>query len=269
MQIEKNVPQALSWTDVERLSQPETVGRERQEIVRRLVSQAARNAWRGTPDAGLPDAAEPEEYEEYEDALRRAVERTRRSHERLTQETRDADRLWALLESHTPARRAILIRNDRRFQTWGLYECLRKRSQALLEREPEAALQAAELALVTARSLSPTVYGEERTHDFQGEALIALAQARRVAGDLEAAGTALDQARSLLAMGSGDLLEKAELESARAALLRDLGRPEEAEAAGRKALRLAHRAGGPKRVIPHRDLDETNPRLRGRRRASR
>lgn len=266
MQIEKNVPQALSWAEVETLFQPEAGGRERQEIVRRLVSQAARNAWRGTPEAGLPDAAEPEEYE---DALRRAVERTRRSHERLTQETRDADRLWALLESHPPARRAILIRNDRRFQTWGLYECLRKRSQALLEREPEVALQAAELALVTAQSLSPALYGEERVRDFQAEALIALAQARRVGGDLAAAGTALEQARALLAMGSGDLLEKAELESARAALLRDLGRPEEAEAAGRKALRLAHRAGGPKKIAPHRDLDDTHPHLRGGRRASR
>jgi tetratricopeptide (TPR) repeat protein len=266
MQIEKNVPQALSWTDVEQLFQPEAGGRERQEIVRRLVSQAARNAWRGTPEAGLPDAAAPEEYE---DALRRAVERTRRSHERLTQETRDADRLWALLESHPPARRAILIRNDRRFQTWGLYECLRKRSEALLEREPEAALQAAELALVTAQSLSPALYGEERVRDFQAEALIALAQARRVGGDLAESETALEQAGTMLAMGSGDLLEKAELESARAALLRDLGRPEEAEAAGRKALRLAHRAGGPKRIAPHRDLDDTHPRLRGRRRASR
>lgn len=266
MQIEKNVPQALSWADVEKLCQPEAGGRERQEIVRRLVSQAARNAWRGTPDAGLPDAAEPEEYE---DALRRAVERTRQSHERLAQEKRDAERLWALLESHTPARRAILIRNDRRFQTWGLYQCLRERSQNLLEREPEAALQAAEWALVTARSLSPALYGEERVHDFQAEALIALAQARRVGGDLAAAGTALEQARTMLAMGSGDLLEKAELESARAALLRDLGRPEEAEEAGRKALRLAHRAGGPKRPGRLRDLDDTNPHLRVWRRMSR
>jgi tetratricopeptide (TPR) repeat protein len=248
MQIEKNAPQALSWADVERLSQPETGGRERREIVRRLVSRAARNARQETPGAGFPGPAKPEEYpEEYEDALRRAVERTRQSQRRLTQETRDAERLWALLESHTPARRAILIRNDRRFQTWGLYECLRRRSQALLEREPGAALQTAELALAAARSLSPAPYGEERVHDFQGEALIALAQARRVGGDLAAAGTALEQARTMLAMGSGDLLEKAALASARAALLRDLGRPEEAEEAGRQALRLAHRAGGPKR----------------------
>jgi len=265
MQIAKETPQALSWADVEKLLQPETADRERQEIVRRLVSRAARNAPQGAPDALLPGVAEPTRYE---DALRRAVEGTRQTHQRLVLEKRDADRLWNLLEGHTPARRGILIRNDRRFQTWGLYECLRERSQALLEREPGAALQSAELALVTAQSLSPARYGEERVHDFHAEALIALAQARRVAGDLEGAGTALDQARVVIAMGTGDLLEKAELESARAALLRDLGRPEEAEEAGRKALRLAHLVGGPKRDARLRDLDDTDPHLRGRRRVS-
>lgn len=262
MQIQTNAQHALSWADVEKLFQPETGGRERQEIVRRLVSQAAQRTRQGSPAAALPGEGGPGEYE---DALRRAVERTRQGQERLTQEKRDADRLWSLLEGHSPARRAILIRNDRRFQTWGLFQCLRERAYALLEREPAAAVQSAELALVTARSLPPAVYGEERVHDFQAEALIALAQARRVAGDLEEAGTALDQARSLLAMGSGDLLEKADLESARAALLRDLGRPEEAEEAGRKALRLSHRVGGPKRIVLHRDLGDTGPRLRHRR----
>jgi tetratricopeptide (TPR) repeat protein len=266
MQIAKNASPALSWIDVEKLFQPQAEdGRERQEVVRRLISQAARAERRESPGAGAPS---PAGADRYEDSIRRAVEGVRQSQERLIQEKRDAERLWNLLETHAPARRAILIRNDRRFQTWGLYECLRQRSQALLDREPAAALQAAELALATAQSLSPAVYGEEQAHDFQAEALIVLAQARRVTGDLEAAATALDQARAMLAMGTRDLLEKAELESARAALLRDLGRPEEAEAAGRKALRLAQLVGGPKRSAHYRDLDETNPRLR-RRRASR
>src|SRR3954447_604155 len=246
MQIQKETPQSLSWTDIEKLFQPEAGGGERREIVRRLVSQAARQA---PPGTGLPSVAGREDYlGDYEDALRRAVERTRQSQERLTQEKRDAERLWFLLEGHTPARRAILIRNDRRFQTWGLFECLRERALALLDREPAAALQSAELALAAAQSLYPALYGAERVHDFQAEALIVLAQARRTAGDLAGAETALEQARTVLAMGNGDLLEKAELESTRAALLRDLGRPEEAEEADRKALRLARRAGGPKRA---------------------
>src|SRR4051794_25689268 len=122
MQIQKETPHTLSWTDVEKLCQPEAAGEERREIVRRLVSRAARQPRRETPGAGLPDAARPEDYE---DALRRAVERTRQSQERLTQEKRDADRLWTLLEGHTPARRAILIRNDRRVHTPGGFGSLR------------------------------------------------------------------------------------------------------------------------------------------------
>src|SRR3982750_1851690 len=222
MQIQKETPQALSWTDVEKLFRPATGDGEHREIVRRLVGRAARQPRQETPDAGLPDAFATEDYtEDYEDAIRRAVERTRHCQERLTQEKRDADRLWTLLEGHTPARRAILIRNDRRFQTWGLFECLRERALSQLDRETAAALQDAELALAAAQSLSPARYGEERVHDFQAEALIVLAQARRTAGDLTGAETGLEQARTLLAMGNGDPLEKAELASARAALLRD------------------------------------------------
>ncbi|HEY4589119.1 MAG TPA: hypothetical protein VII86_07815, partial [Thermoanaerobaculia bacterium] len=83
MQIQKETPQSLSWTDIEKLFQPEAGGGERREIVRRLVSRAARQA---PPVAGLPDVARVEDYlEDYEDALRRAVERTRQSQERLTQ----------------------------------------------------------------------------------------------------------------------------------------------------------------------------------------
>jgi hypothetical protein len=257
MQIQKDATQALSWAGVDALLQAEAGSRDRREIVRRLISRAARRTRREPPEAAFPDGRV-----EYEDALRRAVSRTRQVQTRLAEEKRDAERLWHLLQSRPPVRRGMLIRNDRRFQTWGLYECLRERSLALMERDPGAALQSAELALVTARSLPPVSYGNEQVYDFQGMALVTLAQVRRVAGDLDGAAAALDQARSALATGTGDLLEKAELESARAALLRDLGRPGEAEDAGRRALRFAHRAGGSRKVVQRRDLDDSHPRLR-------
>ena len=263
MMTRKDKSPALSWADLGKLFAPES-GQDRQEIVRQLIVQAAHNARQGT----VPQApAVP--VDEYEEALRRAVQETRETHERLAEERRDAERLWNLLQSHPPTRRRFLIRNDRRLQTWGFYECLRERSQHLLEREPGAVLEAADLALTVAQCLSPALYGEERVYDFQAEALIVLAQARRVGGDLEGAATALDQARAMLAMGTGDLLERAELESARAALLRDLGHPEEAEEAVRKAERLAHRVGGPKEPDRRRSLEETDPGLRSRRRVSR
>jgi len=270
MQIEKRIPQALSWADVEKLSQPETERGDRHAIIRRLIAQAARGLGESLGENLSQNPVPRIDEDTYDEPLRRAVARTRQSHERLMGERRDAGRLWTLLEGHPPARRRILIRNDRRFQTWGLYDCLRERFQNLLEREPQAALEAAELTLAAAQGLSPAAYGEESIRDFQGEALIALATARRVGGDLEGARMALDQAAAILKMGSGDLLGKAGLESARAALLRDLGRPAEAEAAGRRAVRLAHRVGGsrvPARPASLDDLD-SHPHLAYKRRAS-
>jgi tetratricopeptide (TPR) repeat protein len=255
--------QALSWTEIEGLLRVETGREARQGIVRRLLSRAARNPRGDAAPAGIVWPSEaPAAPEAYDEPIRRAVEQTRRVREQRMQERRNAGRLWDLLESHPPAHRRMLVRNDRRFQTWGLYDCLIERYHVLLERELAAAAESAELALAVAQSLAPAIYGEERVRDFEAGALILLAQARRIGGDLEGAGTALEQAGAVLKLGTGDLLEKAELESARAALLRDLGRPEEAELAGRRAVRLSHRAGGPRDRTAPRSLDDTHPDLR-------
>jgi len=248
---------ALSWTELGKLLQPEIGPEARQAIVRTLLSEAARARREGNAPS------EPHWNEAaYDKPIRKAVATVRQSQERLMQERRNAGRLWEILESHPPARRRILARNDRRFQNWGIYDCLLERAYALLEKEPAAAIESAELALAVAQGLSPLTYGEERVYDFQTEALVALGQARRVAGDLEGAEAALDQAGAVLGLSSGDPLEKAELESARAALLRDLGRTAEAEAAGRRALVLSHRAGGPRERTRQRSLDDTHPDLR-------
>jgi tetratricopeptide (TPR) repeat protein len=265
MQFEMETEQALSWADVDRLAQPETAREDRHAIVRRLVARAARNARDTGAPAQLPVAPPAAEYDA---ALRRAVEGARQTQERLMQERRDAGRLWHFLESHPAAHRRILIRNDRRFQTWGLYDCLRERFHHLLAREPHAALEAAELALAAAQGLSPAAYGARSVRDFQGEALIDLGTARRIAGDLAGAQTALDQARAILAMGTGDPLEKAGLENARAALLRDLGRPREAEQTEQRAARLAHRVGGLRERVDHHSLDDFHHDLKRERRAS-
>jgi len=268
MQFEMETELTLSWADVDRLSQPETAREDRHAIVRRLVARAARNARETGAPARLPAPPAADPGEAYDAALRRAVEGTRQTHERLMQERRDAGRLWHYLESHPAAHRRILIRNDRRYQTWGLYDCLRERFHHMLAREPQAALEAAELALAAAQGLSPATYGAGSVRDFQGGALIDLGTVRRIAGDLAGAQTALDQARAILAMGTGDPLEKAGLESARAALLRDLGRTEEAGQAERRALQLAHRVGGLRERAERHNLDDFHIDLKRERRAS-
>jgi tetratricopeptide (TPR) repeat protein len=260
IQHERQAPRVLSWADLETILQPDTAQDERRSLVRRLVAQAARNPRISSADPG----AEPP-VADYDEVLQRAFELTRRKQERLRQERQDAGRLWALLERQSPARRRMLVANDRRFHTCGFYECLLERSQSLLNQTPRESLEAAELALAAARSLSATTYGEASVRDFQGAALVAVATSRREAGDLAGAEAALHQGAAMLAAGSGDPLETAELESARAALLRDLGNPEEAERAGRRAIRLAHRAGGPKRPFPPRVVEDAEPQRTARR----
>jgi hypothetical protein len=259
--------QTLSWTDIEGLLRVETGPEARQGLVRRLLSRAAHNQARNQREGAAPaelawPSEAPDAPDAYEEPIRRAVETARRVREQRLQERRSAGRLWDLLESHPPAHRRMLVRNDRRFHTWGLYDCLVERYHVFLERELGAATESAELALSVAQSLPPAIYGEERVRDFEAGALILLGQARRIGADLEGARTALEQAEAVLKMGTGDLLERAGLESARAALLRDLGRLEEAEVAGRRAVRLAHRVGGPRDRTAPRSLDDTHPDLR-------
>ncbi|HEX6901924.1 MAG TPA: hypothetical protein VF789_19540 [Thermoanaerobaculia bacterium] len=239
---------SVTWGAIEKLmsSGPE----DRQRIVRQLLAGAA-----------LEPAAETELVAEttgqYDAALRRALKGTQTIQSRLAQERRDAGRLWSALEGHPPARRQVMIRNDRRFQTWGLFDCLQQRYRHFLhEGERAAALEAAELSWIVAQTLSHTVYGDERVHDFQSSALVALSQARRINRDLEGAKAALSQAEDVLALGTGDLLDRAELESVRADLLQALGHRDAADRAQLRAGRLRKRAGGLRERVADEHLQE-------------
>lgn len=229
----------VTWGEVEDLlgSDRET----RQSIVRRLLAVAARNVETGP---GIVAEEIRPARGQYDAAIRQALVGTKTVQSRLERERHDAARLWHTLEGHPPARQRVMVRNDRRFQTWGLFDCLQKRAWQLLEEEPEAALEAAELSWVVAQTLDHVAYGDEPVHDFQGSALVVLSNARRVAGDLEGAKAALDQAQTLLPLGTGDLLDRAELETVRADLLKALGETEAAEAARHRAGRLQKRVGG-------------------------
>lgn len=238
---------SFTWGDVEKIFHADRA--DRQRIVRQLLADAGKS-----PASGAEIAAETTGH--YDAAIRRALKKSQGVQSRLAQERQDAGRLWHALEGHPPARRQVMIRNDRRFQTWGLFECFQQRYRQLLDDDPEAALEAAELSWIIAQTLDHSVYGEERVHDFQSSALVALGNARRTMGDLEGAKVALDQAQAVLALGTGDLLDRAELESVRADLLQALGQPRASEDAQRRAGRLRKRAGGLRERLPEEALHE-------------
>jgi hypothetical protein len=180
----------------------------------------------------------------YDFVFQRVERGVREEHGRLSRERRAAGLLWSSLEVHPQTRRVFLIRNDRRFQTWGLYQCLLGRSRELSEDDPAAALEAAELALTITERLDPSRYGSARVADFRAAAFGALAEAKRRAGDLERARAALDQADECLEQGTGDPLEEAGIEALWSRLWCDLGEEEPARRSRTRASALTLRAGG-------------------------
>lgn len=159
-------------------------------------------------------------------------------------ERRLGDEMWErLLKPLDAGGRLLAVRSDPRLRIGGLHERVLREAAAAMRREPVEAADLAHLALGIAESLDPGAYGEERIQDGRAAAWTALGNAKRLAGDLPGAREALNAAQEALTLGSGDPLEEANLISIRASLLNDLGDPESAMKALRKAIRLARRLG--------------------------
>src|SRR6185295_2719695 len=191
------------------------------------------------------------DLEAYEEIFRRTTEGVQETQKRLVRERKHGQAQWAVLECHPQARRLMMIRNDRRLHNWGLFQILLERSRSLAAHDARAAVPMAELALAVARCLDPETHGEERTADFETVALAALADAKRRLGERRGAWEAFEAARESLEEGTGDPLERAELEILKARLLRDFGGEQETEQSLRRAGKLL-RSIGDKRV--ERDL---------------
>jgi tetratricopeptide (TPR) repeat protein len=123
----------------------------------------------------------------------------------------------------------MLLRNHRRFQTWGLLELLVERSQ-----EEELG----RLALLLADSLDAAYYGAERIEDLRARVWGHIANYRRTISDLRGAEEAFAMAFVHLQEGTEDVMERAILLDLRSSLLRDQRRFAEAERLLRRARRL-------------------------------
>jgi hypothetical protein len=187
---------------------------DNQEIVRRMLAGKATGLGAGSDQCPTP----------YDDAFRRTERSLAATNERIARERQLAAVQWSGLAGHPPTRRLVMVRNDGRLHHWGLLErLLAQWSEAVAGNDAPAAVGLAELALAVAERLDPEVYGEERICDFRTQALAALGDARRLAGDFAGARLAFSQARINLGMGTGDLLEEADLLGGLVKLLCDLG----------------------------------------------
>lgn len=91
-------------------------------------------------------------------------------------------------------------------QSWGLCESLIARSQACRYQDPEQMVLLAQRAVAVAEGLDPMEYGKELVADLRARAFAELANAHRVADDLEAAERMLRRAAEWSARGTQDPL---------------------------------------------------------------
>jgi tetratricopeptide (TPR) repeat protein len=113
-------------------------------------------------------------------------------------------------------------------QSWGLCESLIARSQACRWQDPEQMVLLAERAVSAAESVDPMEYGRELAADLRARAFAELANALRVADDLDSAERILRRAVEWSARGTQDPLLLARIMRLAAALRSAQRRFEEA-----------------------------------------
>lgn len=146
----------------------------------------------------------------------------------LKTERSEAPQLWHELEALPSGHRLLLARDDRRFHTRGFQELLVERARATSSEDPAQAREICQLALEIVHRLPLDRYRRADVADLRTTALAALANCRRLLGDLDGAAEAIDQALDSIDWGTGDPLEEINVFSIYGSLLTDLGRIEEA-----------------------------------------
>src|SRR5436305_4486145 len=146
----------------------------------------------------------------------------------LDRERAEAPALCAELLALPSGKALEPIRQEARFQSWGLCELLLAQTAEVDESTGAAHLAA--LALAGAERLDPARHAAAVVEDLKARAWAALGEARRRAADLAGAEEALRAAAACLSHGTGDLLVEARLLEFEAAVRRGQGRQGEAAA---------------------------------------
>jgi len=212
-----------------RLPPKETQGIVRHLLARCTLCTSAVGAALGRPASVFAAAgAARSDASLYDRTFERVLRHSEGAEARLEAEREQALEQWAALEGHPQKRRLMMIRNDDRLHTWGLYERLMTECREAGRHNPAAAVDTAVLALAVLDHLDPIALGEERLADFRAAGLGALANAKRLARDFPGAREALRYAWVALEQGTEDPAEEATLLCLEVSLLCDLGEFERA-----------------------------------------
>jgi len=164
----------------------------------------------------------------YDEVLDRGQQVLESRQAALEEERSRAPMLFVELLGCSPEQRELLLRNSRRFHTWGVFELCIERSLEMGTRDPAAAEELALLALRLSDDLDFSYYGARLVEDLRSRAWSYLANSRRIRSDLSGAEEAFEQAELHLEQGTRDPVERAIYLDLKASLYRGQRRFEEA-----------------------------------------
>lgn len=162
---------------------------------------------RGTGRAS--DEASSFESSPYRGAVDRAVAEASKQRDRLLDERFAATALGDELLKHPQPRRLTLVRNSKRFQTWGLAEYLLEESFSCRFDRPDYGVDLAEIGVAISERLDEAIYGRLEVTDQIGRACAYLGNALRVQSNLGAAAEAFARSKQAFAEGRADELDHA------------------------------------------------------------
>jgi tetratricopeptide (TPR) repeat protein len=226
---------------LERFMRNEVDGQERLRIVRHLLAGCSRCVAVTRHLWNLGEAA-TKSGAGYAGVFALVADRGSRGERQARADLRAAPLRFSELLALMPAEGRARIESEPRLQTPAICEILIRESRAA--GAPALAVVRAEWAVAAAGRVDARRYGVTLTRSLLGRSWASLGNARRLAGDLPGAETALTQAAAPLEEGS-DPLESAELQELRARLLADQGKLEEAEHLLDRALILYRTLGEP------------------------
>lgn len=189
--------------------------------------------------------------------------------------------LVAELMRHPAERQRLLVANNPRFHTWGVFEHLIEVSREETPKNPKIGDDLAKLALDLSEHLDTSVYGTQAIEDLRARAWAYRGNAHRIRFELQEAQDAFDRALLHLRRGTREPWELAVWLDLKASLLRAQRRFDEAMRLLKRALVLflavgdrhragrtlismdnvLHRAGQPEKGIPllYKALDLIDP----------
>jgi tetratricopeptide (TPR) repeat protein len=151
---------------------------------------------------------------------------------------------WSALDPLLPKERLPAVIEHKDWHHWGLFRALLDAARWYRSRDPQEAVDIAQLALDILDLLDPKkIGGEPAVKDMQAKAFALLADCRRMASDLDGARAAIAEAWKWNEDGAGDPLDKAEIFRVDASYVATIGEFETAEAILEKALTLYRAVG--------------------------